>query len=117
MDTSHIYNGNILISHTLKQCHANGIETPDGHAIRSIMTKGIHMLSDAGSWSRNQNGKVTFAVTKDPAPVVWWTPKARQHWEKIADLLSNLDTAWLFDGSLMLMTPRSQRQTEAENYI
>ena len=110
-DTSHIYHGDISISHTLKQCHANGI------VIQSIMTKGICMLSDAGSWSRNPNGKVIFTTTKDPAPLAQWTPKARQHWKKIATLLSNLDTAWLFDGNPALMTPRSQCQTEAKDYI
>ena len=81
-DTSHIYHGDISISHTLKRCRANGIETPDGHVIRSITTKGIRMLSDAGSWSRNPNSKVIFTITKDPAPLARWTPKARQHWKK-----------------------------------
>ena len=82
-----------------------------------MTTKGIHILSDAGSWSRSPNGKITFAMTKDPAPLARWTPKAREHWKKIAALLSNLDTAWLFDGDLTLMTPRAQCQAEAEDYI
>jgi hypothetical protein len=82
-----------------------------------MTTKGICLLSDVGNWTRNPNGKVTFAVIKDPVPLAQWTPKAREHWKKIAALLSNVDTTWLFNGDPTLMMPRAQHQAEAEDYI
>ena len=40
-DASHIFHGDISISHTLRLCQAHRVDVPDGHAIRSITTKGI----------------------------------------------------------------------------
>ena len=116
-DASHIFHGDISISHTLRLCQAHGVDVPDGHAIRSITTKGIRTLSDAGKWINNKSGKLTFAVSEDVATQTRWTPKAGEHWDNIATILRKMDTTWLFDGDPTLMMPRTQRQAEAEDYI
>ena len=107
-NNSHILHGDISISHTLRLCRAHGVAVPDGHAIRSVTTKGIRMLSDAGKWNNKTNGKLTFAVSDVPATQAQWTPKAREHWNNIADILNNLNTTWLFDGDPTLMMPKAQ---------
>jgi hypothetical protein len=116
-DYSHIMHGEISISHAINLCKAHGNSVPNGHAIRSMTTKGIHMLSHAGHWIETTNGGLTFNVTDSPAPLARWTAKSREHWCQIASLLNRLNIAWLVDGDSTLAKPRSLRQTEAENYI
>jgi Reverse transcriptase (RNA-dependent DNA polymerase) len=116
-DASHILRGDVSISHSLRLCQAHGFDVPGGHAIRSITTKGIRTLSDAGEWSKNKNGKLTFAVSENVITQNQWTPKAREHWDGIANTLRKMDIVWLFEGDPTLITPRTKRQTEAENYI
>ena len=90
---------------------------PTRHAIRSMTSKGLCMLSDVGGWTKNTNGKLMFSTTVSPAPQAKWTPKAREHWNKLMTVLNNMDAKWLFDGDPTLMMTRTQRQSEAEEYV
>jgi hypothetical protein len=116
-DNSHIMRGEVSISHTVNSCRAHGIDTPNGHAIRSLRTKGIHMLSHAGQWIRTRSNRLIFKATDSPAPQARWTETARRHWGQISSLLNNLSSTWLFNGESTLMVTRKQRQVEAEDYI
>jgi hypothetical protein len=116
-DSSHIMRGEVSISHTINLCKAHGADVPNGHAIRSLTTKGIRMLSHAGRWIKNQSNKLIFTAIESPAPQARWTETARGHWDQISSLLNKLDSAWLFNGESTLIVPRPQRQIEAEDYI
>src|SRR5882762_4125917 len=116
-DNSHIMRGEISISHTINLCKAHGVDVPNGHTIRSLKTRGICMLSHVGQWIRTQSSKLTFAAIGSPAPQAQWMGVARKHWNQISSLLNKLDSDWLFDSESTLMTPRPQRQIEAEEYI
>src|ERR1700683_5313637 len=82
-----------------------------------MTTKGIHMLSHAGQWTRTQNNKLIFTAINSPASQARWTQTAKEHWNLISSILNNLDSKWLFNGELVLMMTRSQCQIEAKNYI
>ena len=58
-----------------------------------------------------------FTALESPAPQAQWTEAAKGHWNQVSLLLNKMDSAWLFDGETTLLTPRLQRQTEAEEYI
>ena len=68
-DNSHIVCGEISISHTFNLCKAHRNDIPNGHAIQSITTKGIDMLSHVGHWTETTNGSLTFNVRDSPAPL------------------------------------------------
>ena len=60
-DCSHILQGDISVSHALNICRMHEITIPDGRALRSITSKGICKLSDAGRWHRSSNGGLSFS--------------------------------------------------------
>jgi hypothetical protein len=107
----------ICISHTINLCKARRINIPNGHAIWSLTTRGIHMLLHVGKWTKLHSNKLIFTTIESPAPQARWTEKAREHCNQFTLLLNNLDSVWLFDREPTLMIPRQQCQSKAENYI
>src|ERR1700683_1116639 len=82
MDPSHIIQGDVSITHALNLCQAHGNEVPNGHALRSIMSKGLMKLSDVGLWHKNSNGCLNFISYSQPAPRERWTAIGKDNWRK-----------------------------------
>lgn len=114
---SHILRGKMSISHTLNSCKARGIDVPNGHAIRSLETRGICMLSHAGKWIKAHDNKLVFTTTDFPVPQAQWTDTAKENWRQVSSFLNGLNSRWLFDGDPTLLMMRIERQAKAENYI
>ena len=82
-DSSHIIQGYVFIMHTLNLCWVHGNEVPNGHAFRSIMSKGLMKLSDIELWHKNWMSE-NFITYSEPALWERWTTTGKDNWKKVA---------------------------------
>ena len=105
-DSSHIIQGDVTIMHALNLCQANGNKVPNGHALHSIVSKGLMKLSDVGLWHKNLNGCLNFVSYSQPAPRERWTAIGKDNWKKVAKALEAMECEWLYEGEKALLLTR-----------
>ena len=115
-DSSHIM-CDVSIMHALNLCQVHGNEVPNGHAMCSIVSKGLTKLSDVGLWHKNSNGCLTFVPHSRPAPSERWTTKSKDNWKKVSKALEEMKYEWLYEGEKALLLTRMDQRNEAESYI
>jgi len=118
-DQSHILNGDISISHCLKLIKTHDNTGPDGSAAYSLRTAGLKLIKQLGKWISN-NQTLQFhpnTMHNPPPPQKKLTVSAKANWDKVTNALSQSNINWFFHGTIDLLTPRSQRRDNAENYI
>ena len=118
-DYSHILNGDVSISHTLKIMKSFDNSCPSGSAAYSLRTAGFKMINQIGKWAvvNHVLKFLPFMINNQmPHPKIP-TPATRKNWNNITSALSNSNIISFFHGSFDLLTPHSQRRDEAEKYI
>ena len=117
-DASFIINGEVSILHLMNVCKARNLQTLNGVAVNCLARVGITLLRNLGRWKRDNMGKWVFE-TRDKSDVntTLWTEATSRSWDKAKELLANSHINWLFDGEDDLLTPREERQRNAENKI
>ena len=116
-DSSHILRGDVSISHILNVAKAYGKVVPDGRAVKTLVSRGIMLLADMGSWQTTNSIAMCFkSKTYAPNGAIW-TAKASDNWFKTAQVLNELNAKWFTIGDLDLMTSRTTRKNLAEKYI
>jgi hypothetical protein len=116
-DSSHMIQGDVSITHALNLCQVHGNEVPNGHALCSIVSKGLMKLSDVGMWHKNSNGRLNFVPYSQPAPQERWTVTGKDNWKNVAKVLGEMECKWLYEGEKALLLTRADRRNEAETYI
>lgn len=118
-DLSHLLNGEVSISHTIKLLKMFDRSCPSGTSVRSLRVAGLKLVNQIGAWSNIDNSlrfvpykiEDQFPVSHKPSAAV------KTNWRKITHALSHSNLNWFFHGSVDLLTPRSQRRDNAERYI
>src|SRR5882762_845865 len=93
-DSSHIIQGDVSIMHALNLCQVHGNEVPNGHALHSIVSKGLMKLLDVGMWHKNLNRCLNFIPYSQPAPQESWTITGKDNWKKVAKVLREMECEW-----------------------
>jgi hypothetical protein len=93
------------------------MSVPDGHAMRSLSSKKILHLSDAGNWLYNSNRHLTFTPYKELASQSKWTKAGEANWQRVTDVLEHMKCDWLINGDKSLLLSRQERQQKAECYL
>ena len=114
-DQSHILNGDVSISHSLKLIKPHNDLSPSGSASYSLRMAGIRQINQLGSW-RSINHVMTFAPFRYLHSKKLSTA-AVSNWNKVATALNDSKLEWFFHGPIDLLTTPSQRRLDAENYI
>ena len=117
-DVSHITRGEVSLLHVLNICKTHGLQTLDGTAVNSLARMGITNLREMGEWRKNGIGQWRFEVRRDrPANGKRWTEAGKRSWRTAKQMLEKAHITWFFDGPEELLTPRLERQREAEEHI
>ena len=116
---SHILQGDVSISHSLKLLKTHDVSSPSGSAAYSLRAVGVRLVKQLGYWSI-ANGLLKF----NPYPINDRLPTGkklsnatRSNWNKINAALSTSHIDRFFFGSIDLLMPPLQRRDAAENYI
>jgi hypothetical protein len=118
-DLSHIIEGDVSISHTLKLAKSHDDLSPSGVAANSLRAAGLTLVKQLGNW-RITNHTLKFIPHNLDDLVLTGrklTTAAKSNWKKITDALSLSHIDWFFFGSSDLLTSRPQRRDAAEDYI
>ena len=118
-DQSHVMQGDVSISHSLKLMKTHDDSFPSGVAANSLRAAGLTLVKQLGSW-RITNHVLRF-IPHDIDDSILSGRKlstaARSNWHKITAALIVSPIDWFFFGSSDLLLPPLQRRDEAENYM
>ena len=117
-DVSYISSGDIAILHVLNLAKGQSIAVPDGHAMRSITSKGIQLLKDVRQWVL-LNGRIEFEPHKLPPNMLGkkWKNRGKENWDRLTGALRLINPNILYSGKFSLLITRSKRESDMENYI
>lgn len=118
-DYSHILNGEVSISHSLKILKSYDNTCPSGSAAYSLRTAGIKLVNQIGKWFVvNHIFKFLPYPIDDRIPHHKTpTTAARINWNNITSALSQSNILFFFHSTIDLLIPRLQRQYEAEKHL
>ena len=118
-DHSHVIEGDVSISHSLRLMKKHDDSFPSGIAANSLRAAGLTLIKHLGSW-RITNHVLRFI----PLDIDHFIPTrrklskaARSNWHKTTAALALSSIDWFFFGSSDLLTPPLQRRDLAENHI
>jgi Reverse transcriptase (RNA-dependent DNA polymerase) len=118
-DQSHILNGDVSISHTLKILKSFDNAAPSGSSSYSLRTMGIRLVNQIGVWQPlNLSLKFNpFSINHIQSTSHVLSNAAKKNLNKITIALSHSDIYMFSSGSADLLLPRSLRQDNAERHI
>ena len=119
-DQSALANGEVSLSHVINICnHWNPQNLADlnGNMLRSLHMKGIRNLQDVGRWVIEKSGEVVI-LERELHFDRTWSVAARKNWMALTNAFRDgLMLKRLVNGPLELSTPRTVRESRAENVI
>ena len=118
-DQSHLLNGDVSISHSLKLIKKHDSSCPSESAAYSLRTAGFKLIKQLGVWTSADQTILFRPFTMDNLlpPSTKFTTASRMNWDKITHAISHSNFNWLFYGSPDLLISRLQRRDDSENYI
>ncbi|KAJ7654273.1 hypothetical protein B0H17DRAFT_1214425 [Mycena rosella] len=84
-DLRGILNGDVSLSHVLNTFsnYSPTASCPNGHALKSLRSKGIRRLRDMGDWRLQFNGVWLVDVKAPPPTLPAWSATAKANWDKL----------------------------------
>jgi hypothetical protein len=115
-DVSFILTGEVSIHHVMNICKSYGLQILNGTTVNCLARKGIVTLQDFRQWKKNGLGKWVFEVSRRPDNETW-TEATQRSWDKVKQMMTEMDMGWSFEGDEDLLSTRPERRRAAENQI